>query len=85
LKGRLVEAGTAFPKTHDLATLLDLVLKVEPLWEAFRSSLNGLTSFAAAFRYPGDSATREMARTALRDATRIRAQIRQDMGLQTIS
>lgn len=83
LKGRLIEAGIVFPKTHDLEALLDLVLREEPLWEAFRLPLGTLTSFAAAFRYPGESATRDMARTALADARRICTQIRLDMGLQT--
>ena len=82
LKARLVEANIAFPKTHDLEALLDLVLPIEPLWEAFRSTLGDLTSFAAAFRYPGESATRDMARTAVKDATRIREQMRRDMGLR---
>jgi hypothetical protein len=40
-----------------------------------------LTSYAAAFRYPGESATREMARTAVGEAARLRKQMRQDMGL----
>lgn len=82
LKGRLVEANIAFPKTHDLEALLDLVLSVEPLWEAFRPKLGDLTSFAAAFRYPGESATRDMARMAVTDAARLREQVRRDMGLQ---
>jgi hypothetical protein len=34
-KARLCEAGVAFPKTHDLAALLKLLLPVEPLWSAF--------------------------------------------------
>ena len=78
-KARLVEAGVPFPKTHDLEVLLDLIVPFEPLWEPFRSSLSNLTSFAVAFRYPGESATREMARIAVKDAKRIRAQIRSDM------
>ncbi len=82
LKARLVEAGVAFPKTHDLEALLDLVLPIEPLWDAFRSPFGDLTSFAVAFRYPGDSATREMAKTAVRNATRIRKQMRHDVGLR---
>ena len=82
LKARLVEAGIAFPKTHDLEALLDLVLPAAPLWDTFRLTLSDLTTFAAAFRYPGESATREMAHTALRNAKQIREQIRRDMGLQ---
>ncbi len=82
-KARLVEANVAFPKTHDLEVLLDLVLSAEPLWDAFRSKLGDLTSYAAAFRYPGESATRDMACLALADATRIREQMRRDMALRT--
>jgi HEPN domain-containing protein len=83
LKARLVEAGVSFPKTHDLEMVLDLVLPTEPLWEAFRPILSDLTAFAAAFRYPGESATREMARTAIRNAAGVREHIRRGMGLRS--
>ena len=79
LKARLVEAGIAFPKTHDLEALLDLVLAVEPHWNFFRSILVDLTAYAVAFRYPGDSATREMARKAVKDASFVLNQMRRDM------
>ncbi len=79
LKARLVEAGASFPKTHDLEVLLDLIVPLEPLWETFRLALSDLTSFAVAFRYPGESATREMARIAVANAKTIRSQIRADM------
>jgi len=78
-KARLVEAGSPFPKTHDLDVLLDLIVPLEPLWEAFRSDVSDLTSFAVAFRYPGESATRDMARLAVANAKQIREQIRIDM------
>jgi len=80
-KARLVEAGSPFPKTHDLDVLLDLIVPLEPLWEAFRSGVSDLTSFAVAFRYPGESATRDMARLAVANAKQIREQIRRDMWL----
>lgn len=76
LKARLVEAGIAFPKTHDLQLLLDLVSPAEPMWESFRGALGDLTSYATSFRYPGASASREMARVAVRHAVVIRDQIR---------
>ena len=84
LKARLIEAKIVFPKTHDLEALLDLTLPSQPLWEEFRPCLGDLTSFAVAFRYPGESATRDMARSAVRDAKRIRARIRRDMGLPAV-
>jgi HEPN domain-containing protein len=72
IKARLVQAGINFPKTHDLSRLLDLVLPVEPMWEAFRTSFNELTSYASAFRYPGDSATREIAKKAINTLRQLR-------------
>ena len=68
LKGRLADAGCAITKTHDLSVLLDSVLAFEPLWEAARSRMETLTSYAVLFRYPGESATRVLAKTALADA-----------------
>src|SRR3989339_247545 len=53
LKARLIEAGRSFPKTHDLSALLNLVLPVEPLWEAFREELERLTDLGIEVRYPG--------------------------------
>jgi HEPN domain-containing protein len=84
IKARLVEAGIAFPKTHDLEALLDMILSKEPLWESLRQSLVDLTSYAVAFRYPGESATREMAQTALFHAKRLRQEARQSMGLKRV-
>ena len=78
-KARLVEASRPFPKTHDLEVLLDLIVPIEPLWEAFRSAVSDLTSFAVTFRYPGESATRDMARIAVANTKQIREQIRRDM------
>jgi HEPN domain-containing protein len=64
LKARLIEAAKTFPKTHDLARLLDLLLPTEPSWEAWRSELNILTDYAVSFRYPEESATRDDAKKA---------------------
>ena len=81
LKARLVQAKRAVPKTHDLSSLLDCLLPLEPLWEVFRPKLETLTSYAVAFRYPGESATREMAKAAVADARMTRARIRQALRL----
>ena len=85
MKARLVQADRAFPRTHDLSALLDLILSFEPLWETFRPRLETLTSYAVVFRYPGESATREMAKQALADAKAIRRQIRRAFNLPETS
>lgn len=82
LKARLTEAGRLVPKTHDLSVLLDRVLPLEPLWEVARPRLETLTSYAVVFRYPGESATRVLAKTAIADATWVRTMIRASMNLR---
>ena len=76
LKARILEAGFEVPRTHDLPVLLDVVLPVEPLWESARPRLETLTSYAVVFRYPGDSATRALAKTAIANARWVRSMIR---------
>lgn len=83
IKARLVEDSISFPNTHDLEALLDLVLPVEPLWIAFRHQLSDLTSFAVTFRYPGESATREMTKTAIKNATKVREHILNSIKLRS--
>jgi HEPN domain-containing protein len=68
LKAALTETGRDFSRTHDLNHLLDLILPMQPLWEAFRSSFQELVAYAVEYRYPGESATKEMAQTALKAA-----------------
>lgn len=46
IKARLCEAGIEFKKIHDLVSLLDKVLGVEPMWETFRQHLAYLSGFA---------------------------------------
>jgi HEPN domain-containing protein len=80
-KARLQESKTPFGKTHDLSVLLDLVLAVEPSWDALRPDLRALTVFAVEYRYPGDSADKEIAREAVARCRKVRRIIRHSLGL----
>jgi hypothetical protein len=51
--------------------LLDALLDAEPLWEAWRPALDELVSYAVEFRYPGEMATVDMAKQALKSAVKI--------------
>ncbi|MFM7292666.1 MAG: HEPN domain-containing protein [Planctomycetia bacterium] len=82
LKARLVHSGKIAPRTHDLPALLDAVLPMQPLWETFRPQCDTLTSYAVVFRYPGESATRDMAKRALADCRSFRREIRRSIGLR---
>jgi len=81
LKARLLEAKLTPPKTHDLEDLLDLNLPHEPLWEAYRPMLNKLNSYAIDYRYPGNSATHDIAKIAVADCRVIRQAMRASLGL----
>ena len=82
LKARLCEAGISFSKIHDLVTLLDEVLGVQPEWETFREDLAFLSDFAVSFRYPGEAADRESALDARTRCRRFRLAVRQAMSLE---
>ena len=76
LKARLQDADIAFEKTHNLIRLLDLVLAVEPTWDAFRPDLGVLNQFAVAFRYPGESAQKTNAAQAMNICKALRGEVR---------
>ena len=82
LKGRLADADLPIPKTHDLSVLLDAVVALEPLWETARPRLETLTSYAVLFRYPGESATKPLAKTAVDDLKWVRELMRKTMRLR---
>ena len=71
LKARLALMRRDIPRTHDLTQLLDALLDAEPLWEAWRPALDELVSYAVEFRYPGEMATVDMAKQALKSGVRI--------------
>ena len=80
LKARLVEAGLPFPRTHDLARLLNLLLPVEPGWQAYQAPLSGLSALSINVRYPGLHATPTDASQALQTAADVRRVVRASLG-----
>jgi HEPN domain-containing protein len=81
LKARLEEAGIPFSRTHNLISLLTLVLAVEPTWTVLQPHLTALTIYAVAFRYPGISATKGNVANAVKDCRAVRRMVRQSFGL----
>jgi len=66
LKAFLQEHDTEFGKTHNLSMLLDKIVVIAPIMETLRSSLQALNVYAVDYRYPGESADKEMAKEALK-------------------
>jgi HEPN domain-containing protein len=81
LKARLEEGGVRFPKTHDIAALLQLAVPLEPLWSAFTAAARRLNNYAVKVRYPGAEATAAEMKTAMREAKAIRKEVRHTLGL----
>ncbi len=81
LKAKLQESNVQFGKTHDLSTLLDLILAIETAWDSLRADLQALTAFAVAYRYPGDEADKNDARDAVTRCEKVREIVRASLGL----
>jgi len=76
-----LQANIPFPKTHDLADLLNLTLSIEPTWTSMTADLNTLSAFAVEYRYPGESADQDEAQEAFEKCQSIRQVIRQSLHL----
>ena len=81
LKARLVEADLPFPKIHDLGSILDLLLPIEPTWESLSGELNSLNDKAVEIRYPGYLSQVNEAKEVFEIASKVRQTIRQAFGL----
>jgi HEPN domain-containing protein len=81
LKAYLQERGQRFPRVHDLIELLELCLLYDGTFELQRDLLKDLTKYAVEFRYPGELATRDDARTIFQAMRAVRAFVRQKLGL----
>jgi len=82
LKAHLLEAGIAFPRTHDLLQLLNACVQIEPLWSAYAKVVDAMSDYAVDFRYPGHSATSREAKVALSHCKLLRAEVRRALGLK---
>jgi len=76
LKAYLQEADIPFTKTHNLGTLLNLIVPTIPAWQAWEDSLSTLSKHAGDFRYPGKSATANDAQQTMQVCTQGRQGVR---------
>lgn len=66
LKARLQEANVVFPRTHDIAALLALLLLEEPTWSTMMADARLLSALSVNVRYPGTSSDKQLARDAFK-------------------
>lgn len=60
------EAEIPFGKTHNHTLLIDLLKERHPGLELLRPTLAILNAFAVEYRYPGESADKQMSRQAVK-------------------
>lgn len=70
------------PKIHSLKILIELIQPLDPEFRNLLEDASQLEEYAVEFRYPGESATEEEARDALRRALIIRDFTRQKLGFK---
>lgn len=81
LKALLQESGAAVPKTHELKDVLDLLLPHDATLAPLRRGLLSLSRYAVDYRYPGQRATQRQMQAALRNAGRVRRELRERLDL----
>lgn len=82
LKAYLQEHALHIPKTHNLLDLLKLCKETDTSLEILAADLKELERFSVNIRYPGVSAEKDEAKTALRAVEVVRSFIRQRLRLR---
>jgi len=72
-KGLLCEQTIPFPKTHDLNKLAALLPASSSCPQQFAPMLARLDRYSVEFRYPGSSATEELAEASAQEAATLRS------------
>ena len=81
LKAFLVQHNLSFRPIHDLEVLLGHIVPISPEFEFVRDLLLLLNDYAVNIRYPGESATRDEARAAVKAMRTVRTFVRSKLGL----
>lgn len=81
LKAFLIHHRIHFPKVHDLSALLDFAVDIDTDLERLRDDLYFLSPFAVEFRYPGENATVEESKDAVKIMRRVRLILRAKLNL----
>jgi HEPN domain-containing protein len=81
LKAFLVFHRVRFPRTHSLQALLDLAVDIDPDLEDIRENLTYLESYAVEVRYPGENATVEESKEAVKRMKYVRRVLKTKLNL----
>jgi HEPN domain-containing protein len=82
LKAFLTESLIRFEKTHVLAALLSLCVSLDEDFLKIGRDLDSLEGYSVAIRYPGTSASVELAQSAFEAAERVRKFVRRKLKIR---
>jgi HEPN domain-containing protein len=82
MKAFLYKNNIDFPKTHNLLELLDLCSRLDPSLNLQKDLLVELDRYGVRYRYPGVSAEKEDAKSALSSAKILRDLFRMKIGVK---
>src|SRR5574341_1429472 len=80
LKAFLVSRKIEPPRTHNLVDLLKPCMSRDGSFELVRPALEALNTYAVDIRYPGEFATKEEARDAIKAMRQVRDFVRTKLG-----
>jgi len=81
LKAFLIKQGIPFRKIHDLLELREECCRIDTSFVLLDEFLHRLNRYAVVFRYPGEEATVEEAKSAVEAMKAVREFIRRKLGL----
>jgi HEPN domain-containing protein len=79
LKALLTEHEKPFPKIHDLLKLGEMCFRIAPELKNVEAALDLLSRYAIVFRYPGEQATSEEAKAAVKALEKVRKLIKNSL------
>ncbi len=82
LKAWLQENGNEIPRTHNLVELVSLCIETDGSFAILEPDLRGLDGYAVRIRYPGQSATKDEASTAVKIGNAVRLFVRGRISLE---
>ena len=81
LKAILQDENVRIPKIHNLLELLAMILKFDSSYEFLKADLDVLEEFSVRYRYPGDTAEIEEAKSAYAAVKTVRTFVREKLGV----
>jgi HEPN domain-containing protein len=82
LKAFLQEKSREIPRIHNLVELVTLCVEIDPSFSMRESDFKTLDRYAVRVRYPGESATKDEARFAVKIADSVRVFVRTQLDLE---